>query len=88
MLHETHPQIRRRLKQAHGHLATVIEMMDSGRSCADLAQQLEAIESTIRNAKRLLIRDHLEHCIIDAIADGKLSRDDALREFSALAKYF
>lgn len=88
MAHEAHPLIRRRLAQAYGHLAKVMAMMDAERSCSDLAQQLEAIESTIRNAKRLLIQDHLEHCIIDAIADGNMTREDAMREFSFLTKYF
>ncbi|GBR01102.1 metal-sensing transcriptional repressor [Acetobacter oeni] len=88
MTHDTHPLVQRRLKQAFGHLARVMAMVDAGRSCSDLAQQLEAIESTIRNAKRELIRDHLEHCIIDAIADGNMSREDAIQEFSFLTKYF
>lgn len=88
MPHETYPLIKRRIKQAHGHLAKVMEMMESGRSCSDVAQQLEAIESTVRGAKRLLVREHLEHCIIDAIADGKMSREDAMQEFSFLTKYF
>ncbi|GAN63331.1 hypothetical protein AA0313_2867 [Acetobacter indonesiensis NRIC 0313] len=88
MAHETHPLIKRRLKQAYGHLAKVMDMMDAGRSCSDLAQQLEAIESTVRNAKRLLVQDHLEHCIIDAIADGQMSREEAMQEFSFLTKYF
>ena len=65
-----------------------MDMMDAGRSCSDLAQQLEAIESTVRNAKRLLVQDHLEHCIIDAIADGQMSREEAMQEFSFLTKYF
>lgn len=88
MAHETLPLIRRRLNQAYGHIAKVMEMMDAGRSCPDLAQQFEAIESTIRNAKRLLIQNHLEHCIIDAIADDQMSREDAIREFTLLTKYF
>ncbi|MFT8419494.1 MAG: metal-sensing transcriptional repressor [Acetobacter sp.] len=87
MVHTTHPQIRRQLQQAHGHLAKVITMMDEGRSCADLAQQLEAVESTIRKSKRMLVQDHLEHCIIDAIAAGDMSREDALRAFASLTKY-
>lgn len=87
MVHETHPQIRRQLQQAHGHLAKVITMMDEGRSCSDLAQQLEAVESTLRKSKRMLVQDHLEHCIIDAIAAGDMSREDALRAFASLTKY-
>lgn len=88
MSHEAHPLIKRRLKQAYGHIGKVIEMMESGRSCSDLAQQLEAIESTVRGAKRLLVQEHLEHCIVDAIASGQMSREDAMQEFSFLVKYF
>ncbi|GAP24875.1 hypothetical protein GLF_1757 [Gluconobacter frateurii NBRC 101659] len=88
MVHEAHPIIKRRLKQAQGHISKVIEMVDAGRSCSDLAQQLEAIESTVRGAKRLLVQEHLEHCIIDAIASGQMSREDAVQEFSFLVKYF
>ncbi len=88
MAHETHPLLKPRLKQAHGHIVKVIEMMEAGRSCSDLAQQLAAIESTIRGAKRLLVQDHLEHCIVDAVAEGKMSREDAIQEFSFLVKYF
>ena len=87
MPHATHPQIRRQLQQAHGHLAKVIAMMDEGRSCSTLTQQLEAVESTIRKSKRMLVQDHLEHCIIDAIATGEMSREDALQAFSSLTKY-
>ncbi len=87
MTHETHPLVRRQLQQAHGHLAKVIAMLDAGRSCPDLAQQLEAVESTIRKSKRMLVQDHLEHCIIDAIAAGEMSREDALRAFATLTKY-
>ncbi|MCH4026093.1 MAG: metal-sensing transcriptional repressor [Acetobacter fabarum] len=87
MVHHSHPLIRRQLQQAHGHLAKVIAMLDEGRSCSDLAQQLEAVESTIRKSKRMLVQDHLEHCIIDAIAAGEMSREDALQAFAALTKY-
>lgn len=87
MVHASHPLIRQRLQQAHGHLAKVIAMMDEGRSCSDLAQQLEAVESTLRKSKRMLVQDHLEHCIIDAIAAGEMRREDALKAFSSLTKY-
>jgi hypothetical protein len=57
------------------------------RSCLDLAQQLQALESVIHNAKRTLIQDHMEHCIGDAVSGGGLSAAQALREFKALSKY-
>ncbi|MFT8468545.1 metal-sensing transcriptional repressor [Acetobacter syzygii] len=87
MVHKSHALIRQHLQQAHGHLAKVMTMMDEGRSCPELAQQLAAVESTLRKSKRMLVQDHLEHCIIDAIADGQISREDALQAFTSLTKY-
>jgi uncharacterized protein len=82
--HASHPDIIKRLKRAHGHLGTVITMIESGRSCVDLAQQLHAVESAICNAKRELVQDHMEHCLGEGLgAAGK----DAMTEFRALAKY-
>ncbi len=86
-LHATHPDIIKRLKRAHGHLAGVISMIEEGRSCVDLAQQLHAVESAITNAKRELIHDHMEHCVADAVAEGGMSAEQALRELKSLTKY-
>ncbi|HEV2542241.1 metal-sensing transcriptional repressor [Methylobacterium ajmalii] len=85
--HASHPDIVKRLKRAHGHLASVIAMIEEGRPCVDLAQQLHAVESAIANAKRVLIEDHMEHCIGDGVGEGGKSARDALAEFKALAKY-
>lgn len=87
MPHESHPDIIKRLKRAHGHLASVIAMIEEGRPCLDLAQQLHAVESAITNAKRELIHDHIEHCLGDGVGGGEMLPKAALREFKALAKY-
>jgi hypothetical protein NreA len=87
MKHISHPEIIKRLKRAHGHLASVIGMMEKGRACVDLAQQLFAVESAITNAKRELIQDHIEHCLGDGLDTGIGNSKTALREFKALAKY-
>ena len=41
------PEIATRLKRAQGHLAAVIDMLEAGRPCMDLAQQLHAVEKAI-----------------------------------------
>ncbi len=86
MQHGSHPDIIKRLRRVHGHLGSVIEMIEGGRPCVDLAQQLHAVESAITNAKRELIQDHMEHCLGDGAAHGHDTRS-ALTEFKALAKY-
>lgn len=84
MKHASHPAVTARLKRAAGHLNTVIEMMDGGRSCIDLAQQLHAVEKAVGNAKRELIHDHIEHCLEDGDRAGTKS---SLKELKQLAKY-
>ena len=86
MKHTSHPDIIKRLKRANGHLAAVIAMMEEGRPCVDLAQQLHAVESAVSNAKRELIQDHIEHCLGDELGHGVDART-ALKEFKTLAKY-
>ena len=87
MQHTSHPEIIKRLKRAEGHLRSLIGMIEAGKPCLELAQQLHAVEAAISNAKRELIHDHIDHCLDDAVnTDGKSSRA-ALAEFKALSKY-
>jgi hypothetical protein NreA len=82
MRHHSHPEIVKRLKRAEGHLRSTIAMIEEGRPCVDLAQQLHAIESAVANAKRELIHDHIEHCLGDT---G--TAHAAVAEFKSLTKY-
>lgn len=86
MKHESHPAIVKRLKRAEGHLRSLIGMIEAGKPCLDLAQQLHAVENAIGNAKRELIHDHIDHCLDGAVDDPKTSRA-TLAEFKALSKY-
>lgn len=81
MKHASHPNIIARLKRAHGHLASVVAMLEAERSCVEVAQQLNAVESAVANAKRELVNDHIEHCL------DEMDRADAVKEFKALSKY-
>jgi len=87
MQHKTHPKIIKRLRRAEGHLRKIIGMIAEGRSCLDLAQQLQAIENAIDNAKKALIHDHISHCIDRSLKEPGSKRKVALRELSAITKY-
>ena len=86
-LHQTHPAIVKRLKRADGHLRGVIDMIEAGRPCLDVAQQLHAVEKAIAQAKKTLIQDHLDHCLEEVV--GPLARDRrrSIDEFKEIAKY-
>ncbi|MEJ0096292.1 MAG: metal-sensing transcriptional repressor [Methylocella sp.] len=87
LLHQTHPEIVKRLKRADGHLKGIIEMIEAGRSCLDIAQQLHAVEKAICQAKKTLIQDHLDHCLEDVV--GPLPREQrrSIDEFKEITKY-
>lgn len=87
MKHMSHPDIIKRLKRAEGHLRSLIGMIEVGKPCLDVAQQLHAIENAIANAKRELIHDHIDHCLDGAVSKDAKSSRAALAEFKALSKY-
>jgi uncharacterized protein len=78
-----HAAIAKRLKRANGHLETIIEMIEQGRPCAEIAQQLRAVEGAIENAKKALIHDHIGHSLKASGVKG----NSALRDFRNIAKF-
>lgn len=85
--HKSHPDIIKRLKRAEGHLKSITKMLEEGRSCLDIAQQLQAVESAVANAKKTLVRDHIDHCLEHAVRAGTQSADETISEFKAITKY-
>ncbi len=81
----THPDIIPGLKRAEGHLRSVISMIEQGKPCVELAQQLHAVEAAIARAKQELIHDHIEHCLEEG--QGGDDAKAALRDLKQLSKY-
>lgn len=77
--HASYPGILKRLKRAEGHLHHVIGMIESGETCLGIARQLSAVESAVTAAKRVLIHDHIDHCLDH-------DSEDVLAEMKALTK--
>jgi DNA-binding FrmR family transcriptional regulator len=82
--HKSHPQIITRLKRADGHLRKIIQMLEEERACLDIAQQLQAVEKAIANAKKTLVHDHIDHCLDEAVLQQS---DTAMTEFKEITKY-
>jgi uncharacterized protein len=82
-----HSAISRRLKRANGHLETIIEMIEQDRPCAQIAQQLQAVEGAIENAKKALIHDHISHSLERSFQASGSKGQAALRDFRLIAKY-
>jgi DNA-binding FrmR family transcriptional regulator len=87
MQDQPHSAIARRLKRANGHLEGIIEMIEQGRPCAQIAQQLQAVESAVESAKKALIHDHLSHSLERSFKAGGSKGQAALKDFRLIAKY-
>jgi hypothetical protein NreA len=81
------PEIAARLKRAQGHLIGVIDMMEAGRPCMELTQQLHAVEKAISNAKKELIKDHIHHCMDETSESMPREIRALLKEFQGVTKY-
>ncbi|WP_371422808.1 metal-sensing transcriptional repressor [Tardiphaga sp.] len=84
--HTTYPTIIKRLNRASGHLRSIVGMIEEERACVDIAQQLQAVAKAIANAKRALINDHIDHCLIHA--EEGAGPQHAIEEFRAISIYW
>jgi len=67
-----------RLSRAIGHLTAVRGMVEEGRDCAEVLIQLAAVRSAINKTCDVILKDHLEHCIVDAVKTGDMAALDEL----------
>ncbi|QMV65553.1 metal-sensing transcriptional repressor [Pseudomonas berkeleyensis] len=85
--HQSHGDIVKRLKRAEGHLRSIVTMIENGRACVDIAQQLHAVEKAVCQAKRTLIQDHIDHCLEDTVGALTSGQRAPLEEFKQITKY-
>ncbi|TRM51095.1 metal-sensing transcriptional repressor [Achromobacter sp. LC458] len=85
--HHHHDAVAKRLKRAEGHLRSILAMMEEHRPCLELAQQLHAVERAISQAKKVLIQDHIDHCLQAAVGELDADRQRAIDEFKEITKY-
>jgi uncharacterized protein len=87
LVHQTHPEVVKRLRRAEGHLRSTITMIERGRPCLELAQQLHAVEKAIAEAKRVLVHDHVDHCLDAAVGQVGREQRATIEEFKAITRY-
>lgn len=83
--HEHTKAVLNRLSRAIGHLQSVRNMVEEGRDCAEVLVQIAAVRSAIDNTGKLILQDHLKHCIVEAAAEGDQKTIDDLCQ--AIDKY-
>lgn len=74
--HQHTKEVSNRLAKAIGHLQKVKSMVENNEDCSDVLIQLAAVKSAINNTGKLILKDHMEHCIVHAVEDN----DDSMIE--------
>ena len=68
--HKHTKAVLNRMARLIGHLESTKRMIENGRDCSEVLIQLSAVDSAIKAVGRIILKDHIEHCIVDAIKEG------------------
>lgn len=77
-VHENQKAVINRLSRAIGHLEKVKRMVENGEDCSDVLVQLAAVRSALDSTGRVILKDHMRHCMVDAVAVGDMDAIDVL----------
>ena len=84
-VHENQKAVVNRLARAIGHLEKVKRMVEEGCDCSEVLVQLAAVRSAIDNTGKVILQDHMRHCMVDAVAAGD---EDAIEDLChAIERY-
>lgn len=69
----THTETKKvldRLSRAIGHMEAVKKMVEEGRDCSEILVQIAAVRSAVNNIGKIILKDHIDHCVVDAVETG------------------
>ena len=78
--HENTKAVLNRLSRAIGHLESIKRMVEDGRDCSEVLIQLSAVKSAINNTGKVILEDHIKHCLVDAIESGDMEAIEELNK--------
>ena len=68
--HQNTKAVLNRLSRAIGHMESIKRMVEEGRDCSEVLIQLSAVKAAINNTAKVILKDHIEHCMVDAVESG------------------
>ena len=69
-VHTNTKEVLNRLSRAIGHMESIKRMIEDGRDCSEVLIQLAAVKAAINSTCKVILKDHMDHCIVDAIESG------------------
>jgi DNA-binding FrmR family transcriptional regulator len=77
---EENKAVLNRLSRAIGHLESIKKMVEDGRDCAEVLIQLSAVKSAINSTGKVILKNHIEHCLVEAVQTNQWDAVDELTE--------
>lgn len=77
--HQHTKAVLNRMARAIGHMNAVKKMIEDGRDCTDVLIQLSAIRAEITAVSKVILKDHVDHCIVDAVKENNEEAIDNLK---------
>ena len=78
--HENTKAVLNRMSRAIGHMESIKHMVEDGRDCSEVLIQIAAVRSAINNIGKIILEDHINHCIVDAVETGDKKALEDLNE--------
>ena len=76
-----------RLARAIGHLEHVKRMVEDGRDCSEVLVQIAAVRAAINNVGKVILQDHIQHCLVEAVEhDDEQALDDLCQAIDKFIK--
>jgi len=69
-----------RMSKIIGHMEAIKKMVENGRDCSEVLIQLAAVKSAISGVSRVILKDHIDHCIVDAVRENDTVAIEELKE--------
>ena len=83
--HENKKAVLNRMSRIIGHMQSVKNMVENDRDCSEVLIQLSAINSAVQGVSRVVLKEHLSTCIVDAVREGDY---DSIEELNAAIDKF
>lgn len=78
--HENTKAVLNRLSRVIGHMQSIKRMVEDGRDCSEVLIQLSAVKAAINNTGKVILQDHIKHCLVDAIESGDMQEIEELNK--------
>jgi DNA-binding FrmR family transcriptional regulator len=79
-------QVLNRLARVEGHTRGIRRMVEEGRECEEVLLQISAVQAAWKKLAEIIIEDHIEVCLAQAVAEGETGADAMRQLKSALAR--